>query len=183
MAHLLAKWVYFKLWKWKLTGAFPSDIPKYIIIAAPHTSWWDLIMGFTVRAITGIKARYIGKDSLFKPPFGWFFRWTGGQPVDRSKSNNTVEAIVQLFQSREELIIALAPEGTRKKVSQLRSGFYYIALGASVPMVLVKLDFANKEVGVSEPLYPTGNKEEDFERILKFFRGVEGYRKGQGIYF
>ncbi len=117
---------------------------------------------------------FVGKASLFRPPFGWYFRWMGGHPVDRSKSNNFVEAVAQIFDEQEEFRLALAPEGTRKKVEKLKTGFYYIAKTASVPIVLVAFDHARKEVKFSAPIHPTDDMEYDFLAIHSFFRGVKG---------
>ncbi len=111
---------------------FP-DLPKYVLIAAPHTSWVDFPVAILAKFATGIKANYIGKASLFNGPFGFFFRWLGGAPVDRSSNNNAVDAIVAIFNSRERFILGLSPEGTRKKVTSFKTGFYYIAKGAKVP--------------------------------------------------
>ena len=182
MGSKLARWILFRLWNWKVEGALPN-LPKYIIVVAPHTSWKDFPLAILFRAALELKAGYIGKDALFKGPFGWFFRATGGYPVDRSTRNNFVDSVVELFNSRETCVIGLAPEGTRKRVNQLRTGFYYMALGAKVPMVLVRLDATNKVVGIDTPFWPTGDFEEDLEHILRFFRGVEGFRPERGIFF
>src|SRR5690606_37892601 len=112
---------------------------------------------------SGIKINFIGKDSLFKGPFGFIFRSLGGTPVDRSKSNNLVDAIVNVFNEKEEFRLALSPEGTRKKIAQWKTGFYYIAKGANVPIVMATLDFSKKQVKISEPFYTTDDKEKDFK--------------------
>ena len=117
---------------------------------------------------------FVAKNSLFKVPFGWYFRWMGGAPVDRSKNNDTVSATAEVFKTREIFRLTLAPEGTRKKVTTLRSGFYYIAKKAEVPIVLIAFDFGKKEVKVSEPLWPTDDKEADFKKYEAFFEGVVG---------
>ena len=107
-----------------------------MIIAAPHTSWVDFPIAILARNASGIKINFIGKDSLFKGPFGWFFKGLGGAPVYRSKNNRLVDAIVDIFNSREEFRLGLSPEGTRKKVEKWKTGFYYIAKGAGVPIVM-----------------------------------------------
>lgn len=155
-------------------GKFPDNIDKYIIIAAPHTHWLDFPLGIAVKWAEGVPANYIGKASLFKPPFGFIFRWLGGAPVDRSKSTNKVEAIINIFNSRKRFILGLSPEGTRKKVDQWKTGFYYIAKGAKVPIVMATLDFKRKEVKVSEPYYVTKNKEQDFNFFHQFFKDAVG---------
>jgi 1-acyl-sn-glycerol-3-phosphate acyltransferase len=115
---------------------------KYVIAVAPHTSWWDFPVGVLARSALHIEhARYLGKSQLFKPPFGWIFRKLGGTPVDRSSSHDMVEQVVKIFNAHDEFVLALAPEGTRQKVQKLRTGFYYIAKGAGVPIVPVGFDF------------------------------------------
>ena len=101
-------------------------------------------------------------------------RWTGGTPVDRSKNTNTVDSVVEVFQNKKIFRFALAPEGTRKKVDKLKTGFYYIAKKANVPIVLVAFDFGKKEVKFSDAFWPTSDMQKDFEAIDAFFKGVKG---------
>lgn len=169
----LAKFIYFKLLGWKLNGQFPK-LDQCVVIVIPHTHWLDFFLGLLIRKVIKEEINYIGKKSLFKPPFGWFFRWTGGAPVDRSKSSNTVDNIVQIFKERKVFRLALAPEGTRKKVIQLRTGFYHIAQKANVPIVMVAFDFGKKEIKIGEPFWVTDNQESDFAKIRDFYRGVKG---------
>ena len=171
--HQLAKFIYFKVLGWKLVGAFPN-VDKCVVIVIPHTHWLDFFLGLLVRKVVNQEINYIGKKSLFKPPFGWFFRWTGGAPVDRSKNSNTVDSIVQIFNERQVFRFALAPEGTRKKVQELRTGFYHIAKKAQVPIVMVAFDFGKKEVKIAEPFLPSDHQENDFKRIREFYKGVKG---------
>ena len=159
---------------WKLLGRFP-DLDQCVVAVAPHTSWIDFPLGLIVRSCLGEQINYVGKKSLFRPPFGWFFRWTGGAPVDRGKNSDTVKAVADIFKQRKVFRLALAPEGTRKKVDHWRTGFYYIALEAGVPIVLVAFDFGKKQVKISEPLMPTGDFEADYEGYRQFFEGVTGY--------
>ena len=171
--HQLAKFIFFKLLKWKLIGDFP-EIDKCVVIVATHTSWVDFILGLLVRRVFNEEVNFIGKQSLFKPPFGWYFRWMGGAPIDRSKSQNKVAAIVKLFEERERFRLALAPEGTRKKVLKWKTGFYYIAKMAEVPIIMVAFDFGKKEVKISEPKYPTNDMEADLQSYREFYKGVVG---------
>ncbi len=145
-----------------------------MVIAAPHTSWVDFPIAILARMASGIMINYIGKDSLFKSPFGFFFRALGGTPVDRSKNNKLVDAIVDIFNSREEFRLGMSPEGTRKKVKRWKTGFYYIAKGANVPIVMATLDFENKRIKISEPYYLTEDKEKDFAFLRRFFLNVKG---------
>ena len=107
-------------------------------------------------------------------PFGWFFRALGGVPIDRHTKENKVEAIAKLFKDREEFRMTMAPEGTRKKVDKWRTGFYYIAKEAKVPIIMITFDFKNKQNKISEPFYPTDDIEADFKYIRGFYKGVEG---------
>lgn len=166
---MLSKFIFTKLMGWKLVNDFPKDIQKYVVIAAPHTSWQDFPIGILARNTSGIKINFIGKASLFKGPFGFIFKRLGGTPVDRSTSNNLVDAIIQIFDKKEQFRLALSPEGTRKKVDKWKTGFYYIAKGAKVPIVMATLDFGKKQVKISEPYYTTDNKEKDFEYFHSFF--------------
>ena len=171
----LAKFIYFKLLGWKVTGFQDFDsVKKAVIIAAPHTSWHDFYIGVLLRSVIGIKANFVGKKSLFKFPYGWFFKALGGAPVERKSNENQVEAIARLFSEREIFRMALAPEGTRKKVTQWRTGFYYIAKTANVPIIMFTLDFANKQNHFSDPFYPTDDVDEDFKYIRGFYKGVVG---------
>lgn len=170
----LARFLFHKIMGWSISGPFP-DIPKCVIAVVPHTHWVDFLLGLVVREVIGIQINYIGKKTLFKPPFGWFFRYTGGAPVDRSGGLNNVQAIAEIFKHREVFRLALSPEGTRKKVDRWRTGFYHIALEAKVPIVFVAFDFGNKNIRISEPRFPTGNVESDLEEYKKFFEGVIGY--------
>lgn len=159
---------------WKLVGEYAGDIKKKVMIAAPHTSGWDLPLGLLVRSAIKAKIQFVGKDSLFKPPFGWILRALGGVPVDRSKSNNFVEGVVQIFSEREKFNFFLAPEGTRKKVEKFKSGFYYIAVKAKVPIQMMKLNYKERLLEFVEPYYPTGDFENDMKYIEGQFRGVIG---------
>lgn len=171
----IAQFIYFKLLGWKTVGVFPGHVPKFVIIVAPHTSWVDFFLGLLIRKVWNEQINFIGKKSLFRPPVGWFFKWMGGTPIDRSKSNDTVSATAAIFKKRKTFRLTIAPEGTRKKVSDWKTGFYYIAKAAQVPIVLIAFDFGKKQIKVSEPLYTTNNKEADFREYRTFFKGVIGH--------
>ncbi|MCB0550838.1 MAG: 1-acyl-sn-glycerol-3-phosphate acyltransferase [Phaeodactylibacter sp.] len=160
---------------WEIITEYEELPRKCVIIAVPHTSNLDFPIGLMVRSVLGFDAKYVGKDSLFKNPIlGAIMRWLGGYPVDRSKRSNFVDAVVDIFDSKEDFIITIAPEGTRKKVDKLKTGFYYIALGAKVPIIMVKFDWEHKEIVFSKPFHPTGDAEADFAFITSYFRGVKG---------
>ena len=175
MMRRFSSFLFHKVLGWQMVGRFP-DIDRCVIAVAPHTSWVDFPLGLIIRSMLGIEINYVGKKSLFKPPFGWFFRWTGGAPVDRGHRSDTVQAVAQIFRERKVFRLALAPEGTRKKVDRWRSGFYYIALEAGVPIVLVAFDFGKKQLKIGEPRMPSGDFEADYATFQKFFEGVKGYK-------
>jgi 1-acyl-sn-glycerol-3-phosphate acyltransferase len=159
---------------WKAANPFPSNVKKYVVIVGPHTSSWDFIIGVLFRSALKIEVRFLGKEELFKGPFGFIFRWLGGFPVDRFHHSNMVDSVVRIFDSKEEFGIALSPEGTRKRVEKLRTGFYYIALKARVPVIMAGLDYKKKCAIFSAPIDLTGNQEADFQKIYAFFRNITG---------
>jgi 1-acyl-sn-glycerol-3-phosphate acyltransferase len=172
----------FNLLGWKIVGEFPRQLKKYIIAVAPHTSNWDFPLGVMARSILRIQnARFLGKHSLFNPPFGWIFRSLGGYPVDRSGSHDVVQQAVDIFNAHEKFILALAPEGTRKKVDKLRTGFYYIAKGANIPIVPVGFDFSTKRIVIGTPMMPTDNFDHDMETLLAFYRTMKGKNPELGL--
>ncbi|MEL6989834.1 MAG: 1-acyl-sn-glycerol-3-phosphate acyltransferase, partial [Bacteroidota bacterium] len=161
---------------------FPRDIKKYIVVVAPHTSYWDFPLGLLSRSVLRRNIGFIAKSELFKFPLGPIMKWWGGVPVDRSKNNNFVEAVAELFESKEELAICITPEGTRRKVSRLRSGFFHMAKAANVPLNLCTFDFKTKTITFDKPYYVTGDKDETLEYVWNYFKGVEGKHKEQGIF-
>lgn len=163
-----------KLWGFRVTGPDPELIPKKVYAVYPHTSNWDFPLGIILKFGIPINVNYVGKDSLFKWPYGWLFKWLGGVPVNRKKNTNFVDSMVSLYQKYDRLAFAIAPEGTRKRVQKFKSGFYYIAHNAKVPIILVKFDFANKIVDFSEPFYTTGVYSADLKLIIDHFKGTQG---------
>lgn len=173
IAWILSFW--WKINGWKIKGTFPDYIPKLVIAVGPHTSAWDVVVGLAARKQIPISDCYfLGKKELFDGPFGWFFRSMGGTPVDRFSSNGMVEQVVDKFKQHEIFRLAMSPEGTRKKVEKLRTGFYHIARQANVPILLVGFDFRNKEVILGDLLYPSADEAADFKIITSFMAGVEG---------
>lgn len=173
----LSKFIYTKILGWQALGntSFSKNtVKKAIIIAAPHTSWHDFYIGVLLRALVGVKTNFIGKKELFIWPFGILFRALGGVPINRQTNENKVDAISKLFKTSSEFRMMLAPEGTRKKVSTWKTGFYYIAKQANVPIIMFTLDFKNKQNKISEPFYLTDNIDADFEYMYGFFEGVKG---------
>ncbi len=163
-----------KIIGWKIEGGLPENEKKIVIIVVPHTSNWDFLLGMVIRGAMGFKANFLGKDSLFKGPFGFFFRSLGGIPVDRNARQNMVEQVVEEAKKRKSFILAIAPEGTRGKVKKWRTGFYYIALNAGIPIIMCKLDYGFRVARFLEPFYPTGNEEKDLEFIKGQFINIKG---------
>lgn len=159
---------------WSIDGDFDPEIKKSVVIVVPHTSWHDFYVGAFVRKIQGIPIHYVGKKELFKPPFGWYFRWMGGSPLDRTPGQNKVESIAAMFDQKEEFRLTLAPEGTRKKVDQWKTGFYYIAKKAGVPIIPVAFDFGTKTVFIHPAFYPTDDAEADLNYLYSLYEGVVG---------
>jgi 1-acyl-sn-glycerol-3-phosphate acyltransferase len=174
----MRKWLYnlifIKWMKWKITGYFPPELKQCVLMVMPHTSWHDFYLGVFTRAILGLDMHFIAKKELFRFPLGGYFRWMGGEPLDRTGGLNKVEAMAAIFKRKEIFRVAIAPEGTRKKVTELKSGFYYIALSAGVPIVPVAFDFEHKEVRFGEAFWPTGNYKEELPILLKHFEHVKG---------
>lgn len=162
-----------RLLGWRFRGEIP-DLRKFVIIVAPHTSNWDFVVGFAAKLVLSLGATYLGKDSLFRGPFGWFFRGTGGIPVDRSNSQRIVEQVVAEFARRERMVLALAPEGTRKKVAEWRTGFWHIARGAGVPILLVAFDFGRREIRIGPLVTTTPDLAADMARIRAHYADVRG---------
>jgi 1-acyl-sn-glycerol-3-phosphate acyltransferase len=181
MISNFCKWI-LKLAGWKAVGQWPYHLKKYVVIVAPHTSSWDFIVGVLFKTALQLdKAKYLGKKELFKAPFGFIFRWLGGYPVDRSNKHNMVDEVVKIFNSHDEFAIALSPEGTRGKVDKLRTGFYNIAKNAGVPLLMVGLDFENKQLIISEVFQISGDQKKDMNKILDFFRPIKGKNPEKGL--
>jgi 1-acyl-sn-glycerol-3-phosphate acyltransferase len=170
----ITKFIFYKILGWKIVGAFDPVIKKCVVIVVPHTSWHDFFVGVFVRRILKTEINFVAKKELFVWPFGWYFRWMGGASLDRTAGQNKVEAIAAVFNSKEEFRLALAPEGTRKKVDTWKTGYYYIAEVANVPIIPVSFDYKTKTVTVNKPFYITHNIEADTILLRKFYEGVVG---------
>lgn len=161
---------------WTCVGQTPP-YPKYVIIAAPHTSNWDAFFLIPAAAMLKLDMNFFGKHTLFHGPLGWFLRRIGGIPLDRSRNQSFVSQAVEWFNSRDAFAIGVAPEGTRRWSAGWKTGFYYIALQAKVPVVLGYIDYAKKEGGIlPEVLIPSGDIEADFERLRGIYSKFTGYR-------
>jgi len=170
----LYQFIFFRLLGWKIVGTVEEEVKKCVLMVMPHTSNFDFFLGLFSRGIIGVEMNFVGKKELFMFPFGYYFKSIGGAPLDRSGGKNLVDAIVDIFNSRQVFRMAIAPEGTRKKVTQLKTGFYYIALKANVPIIPVAFDYAKKEVRLGSPVSVSGNYEADMKLILPHFKGAQG---------
>ncbi len=168
LARRLLQWA-----GWRIEMQDPGT-DRYVVIGYPHTSNWDFLVTLLFMIAEGVPIRLLGKASLFRGPVGVLMRALNAIPVDRSKRNNLVDQVADLFAEHESLIIGISPEGTRKRSPRWRTGFYYIALKAQVPIVLAFLDYGNKVCGFGPAIMPTGDIEADFERIREFYAGVKG---------
>jgi 1-acyl-sn-glycerol-3-phosphate acyltransferase len=145
------------------------------MIVVSHTSYVDFFLGLLVRKVWNKEINFIGKESLFKfPLIGWYLKWVGGAPIVRDKKSDTVAAIANIFKTKKVFRLSLTPEGTRKKVTEWKTGFYYIAKLAQVPVVMVAFDFKHKQVKISQAYFTTDDKEADLKIYKSFFKGVVG---------
>jgi len=165
--------LFLRIFGWRMEGRIP-DIPKFVIIAAPHTSNWDLPLVLFCAFAFQTKIFVMVKAAVFRWPFGGFFKWLGCMPIDRSKPNGVVGQSIQAFQDNDELALMVPPSGTRSKVRHWKTGFYHIADGANVPIVLGFLDYRRKVGGVGPAVIPTGDIEADMKVIRAFYVGIIG---------
>ena len=163
--------LFLRIFGWRTEGKMP-DVPKCVMIAAPHTSNWDLPVMLFVPFAFQTKLYFMLKDATFRWPFGGFFRWLGGIPIDRTKSSGVVEQTIQTFRDNEQLVMVVPPSGTRSKVMYWKTGFYHIASGAGVPIVLGFLDYGRKVGGVGPAVDATGDIEADMKTIRAFYANI-----------
>ena len=162
---------------WRLVGSFP-DVPKAVLIAAPHSSWWDGIWGLLMKVGVGADVNFMAKQELFHGPLGGLLRRLGGMPIDRRVAKGVVEQMVDQFHQRDRLWLGIAPEGTRKSVARWRSGFWHIAHGAGVPIVPAYFNYADKTIGIG-PLFVTSeDMEADMARLRAFYAPFKGKYHG-----
>lgn len=162
----------FKYSGWRMVGSLP-DLPQMVLIAAPHTSNIDGV--YAIPAILALDAdiRLLGKKELFSVPvLASFLRWAGVMPIDRDKKGSVLQANIARFKTGAPLILGLAPEGTRSHTSAWKTGFYYLALGAGVPIVPVAMDYGTREIRFMHPFYPTGDIDSDLPKLYAYYQGV-----------
>ena len=159
------------LLRWRVEGEIP-DLPKFVIAVAPHTSNWDFVVGAAAMFALDLKISFLGKHTLFRGPFAAVLRWMGGIPVDRSSPHGVVSESIAAFGRRERCVLAIAPEGTRKRVERFRTGFLHIARGARVPVLLAALDYGTRRVRLGPLMVPGEDVEADRERIEAYFAPI-----------
>ncbi len=162
---------------WRVCGQ-PPALEKYIVIFYPHTSNWDFVLGIIGAKALRLRVDFLGKHTLFRGPFGGLFRALGGHPVRRGERENVVAEVTRLIAGRERIALALSPEGTRKWTDHWKSGFYYMALEARVPVVLGYLDASTRTLGVGPVVHLTGERERDLAAIRAFYADKRGIRRG-----
>ena len=170
----LYKFIFYKLMGWRIEGTIAPEIKQCVMMVVPHTSWHDFYLGLFTRGITQIDMSYVAKKELFDSVFGFYFKYMGGEPLDRTGGKNKVDAIADIFKKRTVFRLAILPEGTRKKVTELKTGFYYIALKANVPIIPVAFNFGIKAVQIGTPLVATGNINQDLKNLESHFKNVKG---------
>lgn len=176
----ILSWIYHHMAKlmmrfagWRVEGKLP-DLSKYVLIGAPHTSNWDFLLFLGVIFSLKANVRFMGKAEIFRSPVGWFFRYCGGVPVERKKSTGLVEQMVNTCNNSERFILTIAPEGTRHHVQEWKHGFYHIAKGAGIPIVMAVVDGKHKTVHIGQVFHPTENMEADMKTIKEIFSGIVG---------
>jgi len=164
---------FLKLIGWQVIGQ-PPDPPKSVIIAAPHTSNWDFMYLYLVASMMGVRIYWMGKEELFKGILGPISRTLGGIPVKRNHSANMVQQMAQAFSEKDEMLLAVPPAATRRKTDFWKSGFYYIALEAGVPITLGFVDYGKKQAGLGPSFIPSGDLKTDMDFIRAFYADIQG---------
>ncbi len=154
---------------WRIEGELPA-CPKFVVIVAPHTSNWDFALGILGMFATSVRASWLGKHTIFRFPVAPVLRWLGGEPIDRSTRHGTVGVAVEHFRTREQWVLGLSPEGTRRRVDRWKTGFYRIALGAGVPIVPVAMDFRARELRIGSPVTPGPDEAAEVAKLRALFR-------------
>jgi 1-acyl-sn-glycerol-3-phosphate acyltransferase len=171
--RMLAK-LFLRVAGWRLEGTIPADLQRAVVIAFPHTTNWDLPYMLAVSWALGIRVSWLGKQELFRRPFGGLMRWLGGVPVDRSRRSNLVEQAAERLRTTDRLFLVIPPSGTRSRARHWKSGFYHVARSARVPVVCAFLDYERKAGGVGPIFIPSADLGADMERLRVFYRDIRG---------
>ncbi|GBD86791.1 acyltransferase [bacterium BMS3Abin03] len=174
MLKFIAKFI-LKLFGWKVKGKLP-ELKKYVLIGAPHTSNWDFPLALFGALGLGLRFKWFAKHSIFKGPMGLILKFYGGIPVNRSVHSSLIDRMIEIFNSKDEFVLGIMPEGTRSKTKYWKSGFYHIAIGAKVPIAFSFMDYGTKQVGIDGYFVPVGNLEKDMQTIKNFYKNIKGKR-------
>lgn len=161
--------LFLRLLGWRLEGSLP-DLPKMVLIGAPHTTNWDGVLGLATLMALGLRANTMIKDSAFKGLLGALLRWFGAIPINRASAKGVVEQSVDAFRRRSQLILLIAPEGTRHGAAEWKRGFHHIARGAGVPVVPAAIDYPRKRIIFGPALNPGADYDADLRTLLAFYR-------------
>ena len=172
---------YLKLSGWKMRGDWPRNLPKMVLIAAPHTSNWDGVNMLAAAGYYRIPLKWMGKRELTDGPFGGLVRWLGCVPVDRKGGSDLVKQMQDAFAASTRMVLAIPPEGTRAAVNEWKTGFYYIALAAGVPLVMSVLDYGTRTISLAGALVPSGDYAADLPAIKAHYQNAQGLRGGRFI--
>ena len=172
----LARWILARA-GWSLAGEFP-DVPRAVLIAAPHSSWWDGFWGLLVKAAIGADVAFMAKRELFVGPLGWLLRRLGGIPIERDATRGVVEQMSERLRTQPQLWIGIAPEGTRKRVTKWKSGFWHIAHNARVPIVPVYFHYPERTIGIGPPFVTSDDMQADLARLRAFYAPWRGKNRG-----
>lgn len=181
MTHAMLSWLSMWILKslgWSVENRFP-EVRKCVVIAAPHTSNWDFVLGIVAAKAIKLEPRWIGKHTIFRWPVAWFFRAIGGIPVRRGEGHNYIKQLAELFAETDRLVLGMAPEGTRSKTDHWKTGFHYVARAAGVPILMAYFDYPRKSVGIEGMFYPSDDIEADFEYIRTFYADHAGKNPDQ----
>jgi 1-acyl-sn-glycerol-3-phosphate acyltransferase len=162
---------------WRLAGVLP-DRAKLVLIAAPHSSWWDGVWGLLFRTALGANISFMAKRELFAGPLGWALRRLGGVPIERSGAHGIVDDMTARFASADRLWLGIAPEGTRRRVTKWKNGFWYIARAAGVPILPVYFDYPSRTIGIGPLFEPGSNLADDLARLRAFYAPWRGRHRG-----
>ncbi len=166
-----------RMFGWRLAGSLP-DRPKLVMIAAPHSSWWDGVWGLIMKSALGLNVSFMAKRELFAGPLGWLLRRAGGIPIERSQSSGVVEQMTERFAARERLWLGIAPEGTRKRVTKWKNGFWHIARNAGVPILPVYFDYPSRTIGLGPLFEPSEDLAADLAALRAFYAPWRGKHRG-----
>jgi 1-acyl-sn-glycerol-3-phosphate acyltransferase len=165
-----------KIIRWRVVGSIPSDQRKYVLIVAPHTSNWDFVLFVLAVSVLRLKPSVLIKSTLFVGPLGWFLRYCGGIPVNRSQASSLVSYIASIYQENEDFVLIVSPEGTRSPNANWKRGFHHVATAAQVPIVIVYVDSVIKTIGVEGMMEPSDDVDGDLIKLKKFFDTKSGLK-------